>query len=34
MFTGSFLVEMRRRALRRGVWFRALDHLERGIEEA
>jgi len=31
MFTSSFLVEMRRRALRRGVWFRSLDRLERGI---
>jgi len=31
MFTSSFLVEMRRKAIRRGVWFRALDRLERGI---
>jgi len=31
MFTGSFLVEIRRKAIRRGVWFRALDRLERDI---
>jgi hypothetical protein len=31
MFTRSFLVEVRRKALRRGVWFRALDRVERGI---
>ena len=31
MITNSFLVEVRRRALRRGVWFRALDRVERGI---
>ena len=31
MFTRSFLVGIRRRALRRGVWFKALDHVERGI---
>ena len=31
MFASSFLVEMRRKALRRGVWYRALDRVERGI---
>jgi len=31
MFTRSFLVEVRRKALRRGVWFKALDRVERGI---
>ena len=31
MFTSSFLVEVRRKALRRGVWFKALDRVERGI---
>ncbi len=31
MFTSGFLVEMRRKALRRGVWFKALDRVERGI---
>jgi len=31
MFTSGFLVEMRRKALRRGVWYRALDRVERGI---
>ena len=30
-FASSFLVEMRRKALRRGVWYRALDCVERGI---
>jgi len=31
MFTSSFLSEMRRKALRKGVWYKALDALERGI---
>lgn len=31
MFTRSFLVEMRRKALKRRVWFKALDRVERGI---
>jgi len=31
MFTREILVEARRRALRRGVWYRALDGVERGI---
>jgi len=31
MFTGQFLSSVREKALRRGVWFRALDSLERGI---
>lgn len=31
MFTSGFLVEMRCKALRRGVWYRALDRVERGI---
>jgi len=31
MFTRSFIVEVRRKALRRGVWFKALDRVERGI---
>ena len=31
MFTRSFLVEVRRKALRRGVWFKTLDRVERGI---
>ena len=31
MFKSSFLDEVRRRAVRGRVWFRALDGLERGI---
>jgi len=31
MFSRGFLLEVRRRALRRGVWFSALDQVERGI---
>jgi len=31
MFTGPFLSEMRRKAIRKGVWFKALDNVERGI---
>jgi len=33
MFHADFLQGVRRRALRRGVWFRALDRVERGIME-
>ena len=31
VFTASFLVEVKRKALRRGMWFNTLDHIERGI---
>jgi len=31
VFTGHFLDDVRRKALRRGVWFKTLDRLERGI---
>lgn len=31
MFNRVFLVEVRRRAFRQGVWYRALDGVERGI---
>jgi len=31
MFTSGFLVRERGRAIRRGVWYRALDNVERGI---
>ena len=31
MFTKDFLYGVKRKALRRGVWFRALDSVERGI---
>ena len=31
MFTRSFLVGVRKKALRRRVWWRALDRVERGI---
>lgn len=31
MFTGSFLAEVKRKALRRGTWFKTLDRVERGI---
>ncbi|MFX0132139.1 MAG: hypothetical protein ACFFDN_00705 [Candidatus Hodarchaeota archaeon] len=31
MFNKQFLADVRRRALRRGVWFSALDSVERGI---
>jgi hypothetical protein len=31
MFTSEFLSDLRHRALRRGVWYRALDRVERGI---
>ncbi len=31
LFTREFLAEVRCRALRRGQWWRVLDHVERGI---
>jgi hypothetical protein len=31
MFTKRFLLEVRQKALRRGIWFKSLDNLERGI---
>jgi len=31
MFTREFLSRLRGRALRKGLWYRALDHVERGI---
>lgn len=31
MFTNSFLSGIRRKALRRGIWYSALDRVERGI---
>ncbi len=31
MFTREFIHSMKRKALRRGVWFTALNQLERGI---
>ena len=31
MFTSNFLVEIRQEALRRGVWFKVLDRVERGM---
>ena len=31
MFNASFLTEVRKRAIRGRVWFKALDQLERGI---
>ena len=31
MFTSRFLSNVRGKAIRRGVWFKALDNLERGI---
>ena len=31
MFTREFILSMKSKALRRGVWFNALDHVERGI---
>ena len=33
MFHADFLSDVRRRALRKGLWFRALDRVERGIVE-
>lgn len=31
MLSGGFLAEMRRKAIRRRVWYKALDRVERGI---
>jgi hypothetical protein len=31
MFTGSFLAGVRRKALRKGIWYKALSRAERGI---
>ena len=31
MFTRDFLLKVRRRSLRKGVWYKSLDCLERGI---
>ena len=31
MFTAEYLSEMRKKALRKGVWYRTLDRIERGI---
>ncbi len=31
MFTAGFLIRLRRRAMRAGVWFKALDTMDRGI---
>ena len=31
MFTSEFLSGVRRRGIRRGVWYRVLDRVERGI---
>ena len=31
MFTRSFLLGVRSKAIRRGVWYRVLDRVERGI---
>ena len=31
MFTSQFLTEARTKALRRGIWYKALDRVERGI---
>ena len=31
MYTRSFLSDVRRKALRKGVWYKALDMLERGL---
>jgi hypothetical protein len=31
MLNVDFLIQIRRKALRRGVWFRSLDSVERGI---
>ena len=31
MYTRSFLSDVRRKALRKGVWYKALDSLERGL---
>ena len=31
MFTRAFLYSVKRKALRKGVWYRSLDRIERGI---
>ena len=31
MFTRDFLISVKRKALRKGVWHRSLDRIERGI---
>ena len=31
MFTRDFLISVKRKALRKGVWYRSLDGIERGI---
>jgi transcriptional regulator with XRE-family HTH domain len=31
MFTSEFLLSFKRKALRKGVWFKALDNVERNI---
>jgi len=31
MFTCKYLLSMKKKALRRGVWYRTLDRVERGI---
>jgi transcription termination factor NusB len=31
MFTKRFLLEIRQKALRKGIWFKSLDYAERGI---
>ena len=31
MFTGQYLTSVKRKALRKGVWYSALDRVERGI---
>ena len=31
MFTSKFLLSFKRKALRKGVWFKALDNVERNI---
>ena len=31
MFTAEYLCEMRKKALRKGVWYRTLNRVERGI---
>jgi len=31
MFTSEFLLSLKRKALRKGVWFKALDNIERNI---
>ena len=31
MFTGQYLTSVKRKALRKGVWYSTLDRVERGI---